>query len=160
MLIEWIEDVIAPGMSVLDVGTGTGILAMVALRCGAGRAVGLDCDPLAIDCANGYAAQNGFDEQTLRLTVGCLGEDLVESPEPWQLVLANLDCRTLLETKEPLSRLAQRGATLLVSGLLIDQKEEIGRAYAESGVYVADVKKRDGWVALRMNASESCDGRS
>ena len=160
MLIEWIEGLVAGGMSVLDVGTGTGILAMVALRCGARRAVALDCDPQAIEYAKGYAVQNGFDEETLRLIVGRLGEELVETAEPWQLVLANLDCRTLLETKEPLARLAQRGATLLLSGILVDQEEEISRAYAESGVYVAEVRRKDGWVALRMHASESCGGRA
>lgn len=160
MLIEWIEELAVSGMSILDVGTGTGILAMVALRCGARRAVGLDCDPQAIEYAKGYAAQNGFDEQTLRLIVGRLGEELVETPEPWQLVLANLDCRTLLETKEPLARLAQWGATMLLSGILVDQEEKISRAYAESGVYVAEVRRKDGWVSLRMDASESCEGRS
>jgi ribosomal protein L11 methyltransferase len=160
MLIEWIEDLVGSGMSVLDVGTGTGILAMVALRCGAIRAVGLDCDPQAIEYAKGYAAQNGFDEETLRLIGGYLGKELVETSDPWQLVLANLDCRTLLEAKEPLARLAQRGATLLLSGILVDQEEEIRRAYAESGIYVAEVRRKDGWVALRAHASESCDGRS
>lgn len=158
MLIEWIEDLAAGGLSVLDVGTGSGILAMVALRCGACWAVGLDCDPLAIDCAKGYAAHNGFSEETLCLIVGCLSEELVETPEPWQLVLANLDCRTLLETSESLARLAQRGATLLLSGILVEQEEEVRQAYAERGVYGTEVKRKDGWVALRMNASESCEG--
>lgn len=158
LLIEWIEDLVVGGMSILDVGTGSGILAMVALRCGAGRAVGLDCDPEAIECARGYAAQNGFDEETLRLTVGRLTAELVETPEPWQLVLANLNCRTLLETSELLARLAQRGATLLFSGILVEQEEEIRLAYAERGVYGTEVKRKDGWVALRLRASESCDG--
>lgn len=160
MLIEWIEDLAVGGMSVLDVGTGTGILAMVALRCGAGQAVGVDSDPQAIDYAKGYAAQNGFDGETLRLIVGRLGEELVEPPDPWQLVLANLDCRTLLETQAPLARLAQRGATLLLSGILVDQEAEIRRGYAESGIYVTEVRRKDGWVALRMHASECCDGRA
>jgi ribosomal protein L11 methyltransferase len=160
MLIEWIEDLVVTGMSILDVGTGTGILAMVALRCGAKRAIGLDCDLQAIDYAKGYALANGFGEEALSFIVGTVGEEFTEAGHPWHLVLANLDCRTLLESKEPLARLAHQGATLLLSGILTDQEEEISRAYAEIGVHVSDVKQRDGWVALRMDASESCEGRS
>lgn len=157
MLIEWIEELTEQDMSVLDVGTGTGILAMVTLRCGAKRAVGLDCDPQAVDYAKGYAVENGFDEAALSFVVGTVSEEFMDAGHPWHLVLANLDGRTLLENREPLARLVHQGATLLLSGILIDQKEEIGRAYAETGVYVSGVKQREGWVALRMNASESCD---
>ena len=61
MLLEWLEgDVIHGGETVLDVGTGGGLLAMVALRLGAVQAVGIDPDPEAIDCAHEYASVNGF----------------------------------------------------------------------------------------------------
>src|SRR6185295_16317831 len=51
MLLEWLEDLIGGGESVLDVGTGSGILSMVALRLGASSALGVECDPVAVDCA-------------------------------------------------------------------------------------------------------------
>lgn len=60
LLVEWLEDVIRKGDRVLDVGTGSGILAMAALRLGAAQAMGLDTDQVAIDCARDYAALNGF----------------------------------------------------------------------------------------------------
>ena len=60
MLLERLEDLIHGGESVLDVGTGSGILAMVALRLGAASALGVECDPVAVDCARDYARENGF----------------------------------------------------------------------------------------------------
>ena len=60
MLLEWLEDLIHGGEFVLDVGTGSGILAMVALRLGAASALGVECDPVAVDCARDYARENGF----------------------------------------------------------------------------------------------------
>ena len=63
LLIEWLQQVVTSSDRVLDVGTGSGVLAMVALRLGAAKAVGEDFDPVAIDCARDYAQVNGFDDR-------------------------------------------------------------------------------------------------
>ena len=150
LLLEWLEEDIRGGESVLDVGTGSGLLAMVALRLGAARAVGLDNDHEAIDCAREYAAVNGFGPE-LSLRCGTL-----TAPLSHDVVLANLDRRTLLDLSQPLA--ASTGRTLLVSGLLVDQREEIMAAFAQRGLYAGRERTREGWLAMEFVRPESCEG--
>ena len=92
LLLEWLEEVIRGKERVLDVGTGSGILAMVAMKLGATFALGIDHDSIAIDCAKAYAESNNFDEN-LEFKV----QDLkIWATKPFDIILANLDRRTLL----------------------------------------------------------------
>ncbi len=157
LLIEWAQEVITPNDRVLDMGTGSGVLAMVALRLGAAAAVGVDFDPVAIDCAREYAQVNRFDKR-LTLSVGnARGEQPHDSFAP-TVVLANLDRQTLLDAGETLCRYAADGARLLLSGLLLEQRAEIESAYASRGVYVKAARMREGWLALEAVGMESCEG--
>ena len=92
LIASWLEEMIRGGERVLDVGTGSGILAMAALRLGASSALGIDNDPEAIECAQEYAAVNDFGAE-LELRVAAL-EDLGSGQ--FDLVLANLDRNTLM----------------------------------------------------------------
>jgi ribosomal protein L11 methyltransferase len=157
LLIEWAQEIVGPGDRVLDVGTGSGVLAMVALRLGAAEAMGVDFDPVAIDCAREYAQTNGFDGRLTLSVANARGEQL-HDPIPPTLVLANLDRQTLLDAGETLCRYAVGGARLLLSGLLLEQRAEIEAAYAARGVYVKVARTRDGWVALEAVGMESCEG--
>lgn len=157
LLIEWLQQVVAPADRVLDLGTGSGVLAMVALRLGAAEAVGVDFDAVAIDCARDYAQVNGFDGR-LTLTVGNAQRQQPHDTFDPTLVLANLDRQTLLASAESLCRYASGGARLLLSGLLVEQREEIEAAYATRGVYVKVVREREGWLALEATGMESCEG--
>jgi ribosomal protein L11 methyltransferase len=151
LLLEWLEEEIRGGESVLDVGTGSGLLAMVALRLGAARSVGIDNDPDAIACARGYAATNGFGPE-LALQCGTFTAD----GSNHDVVLANLDRRTLLELAEPLA--AGTGRTLLISGVLVDQREEIMEAFAHFGLCFRREREREGWLAMEFTRPESCEG--
>jgi ribosomal protein L11 methyltransferase len=157
LLIEWLQHSVKPTDRVLDVGTGSGVLAMVALRLGAEAAVGEDFDPVAIDCAREYAQLNGFDGR-LTLAVREAQVERAEDSFTPTLVLANLDRQTLLLAADSVCRYATGGARLLLSGLLVDQRAEIEAAYAARGVYVAVARERDGWLALEATAMESCEG--
>jgi ribosomal protein L11 methyltransferase len=151
LLLEWLEEDIRGGESVLDVGTGSGLLGMVALRLGAVRATGIDNDPDAIECARGYAAVNGFGPE-LALQCGTLTGGL----DSFEMVLANLDRRTLLDLAEPLA--ASTGRTLLVSGIFVDQRAEVVAAFAHVGLYPGRQREREGWLAMEFHQAQSCEG--
>lgn len=157
LLLEWLEDLIRGGEHILDVGTGSGILAMAAVRLGAESAIGIDNDPVAIDCARGYAELNRFGSE-LALRTATMGELSEEEARRVTLVLANLDRRTLLDSVPLLAPYLEGGARLLLSGLLVDDRAEIASAFAAAGGSVRASREAEGWLALEVLAPESCEG--
>jgi ribosomal protein L11 methyltransferase len=155
LLIEWLQEIIRGGETVLDLGTGSGVLAMAALKLGASHVTGIDHDPVAIDCARDYARQNGVG-RTLALEIAG-AVSLREPANSMDLLVANLDRQTILECSELLGSYARGGARLLLSGLLAEQVPEITQALAVNGIYVAATRERDGWVALDAAAASSCE---
>jgi ribosomal protein L11 methyltransferase len=146
LLIEMLEGEIAGGERVLDVGTGSGILAMVALRLGADSARGIDVDPEAIECALEYASLNGFGpELELRIASAAqLGEGTFD------IVLANLDRNTVLANSAILCRAAGRSGRLLVSGLLHEDYPDVAAALTAAGAVHIESRQRDEWLAVRV----------
>ncbi|HJS66528.1 MAG TPA: 50S ribosomal protein L11 methyltransferase [Nitrospiraceae bacterium] len=157
MLLEWLEDRIRGGEFVLDVGAGSGILAMTALRLGAGSALGVECDPVAVDCARDYAAENGFGGN-LEFLCGTLEEVDRQGALRPDLVLANLDRRTLLLLRDALTQYVSHGSRLLLSGILIEQEREIVEGFSNAGAMLLQRREQEGWVALEMLMGESCEG--
>ncbi len=145
LLIEWMETRVQPGVRVLDLGTGSGILAMVALKLGAAFALGIDNDPVAIECAVENARANGFGPE-LELRVGAASD----RHDQFGLVVANLDRRTLLEICNELPEMLPDSATALVSGLLIADVDELTEAFGEAGAAVIERRERDEWAALEI----------
>jgi ribosomal protein L11 methyltransferase len=154
LLIEWLEEKIRGGERILDLGTGSGILAMAALRLGAGCAVGLDIDPIAIDCARDYAKANGFGPE-LQFQVAAVH---VPRSERFDLVVASLDRRTILESVPALTLWVTSGAILLLSGLLREDRNDVAVAFAQFGVAIRSFRERDGWLGIEMMQTEHCEG--
>jgi len=147
LLTEWLEDVIQGGETLLDIGTGSGILAMVSIRLGARRALGLDCDAQAIECAKEYAHTNGFGKE-IEFTVGTLEQC---SPFPWDIVVANIDRRTLLHSVGQLHQFIAQTGHLFLSGLLVDDRDEISAAFEENGWTVLQNRIQEEWLALQLS---------
>ena len=156
LMIELLEQLVRGGERVLDVGTGSGILAMVALRLGASAAMGIDKDEVAIDCAREYAALNHFGPE-LHLMAMPLHDVTDRSDDAFDLILANLDFGTLCESSSALARYLDEGAKLVLSGLLTEQQDEVTAVFAASGACVCRQRERDGWVAIEMMVPESCE---
>lgn len=153
LMLEWLEDIVQGGEMVLDVGTGSGILAMAALRLGAARAVGIDHDPVAIDCAREAACVNGFGSELVLL---CGEVRDLDPSQSFHLVVANLDQRTLIALAEELA--CRSFSRLLVSGLLSDQGKEVVNALGKVGLYLSGKREADGWLAMAFVRGQSCKG--
>jgi ribosomal protein L11 methyltransferase len=147
LMLEWLEAHIRGNERVLDVGTGSGILAMAAVRLGAMSAWGIDHDPVAIECAVGYAAQNGFGDE-LKLDTS----ELADVPNGWSDVLiANLDRRTLLGLVDTFARLLRVPGRLVISGVLSEDRSEVIEAFNRAGGVPVWERERDGWLAIHFS---------
>ena len=129
-----------PGASVLDVGTGTGVLALMARKLGAGRVVGVDNDPMSVTLAQENAALNGISGVELS------GASLDAVEGRFDLVLANILANTLVELAPQLVR--HTGERLVLAGVLVHQQDEVRKAFEHAGA-TADGSARNGdWVRL------------
>jgi ribosomal protein L11 methyltransferase len=138
-----IEEALATGSGarVLDLGTGTGLLGVAALKRGAALAIGVDNDPEAVAAARAHAALNRVP---LLVVQGDLGRPF--RPASFDLVLANLMAPLLRERRSEISALRARRAPLVLSGLLEADVAEIEADYAHLGP--ALVRRDGGWAAL------------
>jgi ribosomal protein L11 methyltransferase len=135
----------------LDVGSGSGILALAALRLGAGRAVCLDTDPIAVEATQRNAAENGLADR-VDVRQGSISVD-VESfgtDAPFPLVLANLVAAVLVDLAPALAAHTTSGGTLLASGIIQSRTAEVADALVAVG-FVERSRLDDGeWVSLRL----------
>ena len=134
---------IATGTRVLDVGCGSGILSLAAVRLGAGSVLGLDIDPIAVEATAANARRN----RLARRVQARLGS-LPSGEAPFGLVLANLIASVLVRLADDLAAEVARGGAWLASGIFIDREGEVREALAGAGLAVTDRWAEDDWVAL------------
>jgi ribosomal protein L11 methyltransferase len=134
--------------AMLDVGTGSGVLALGALKMGVPRALGVDLDQEALGVAAENARINGLSER-LELIHG--GPDA--APGAWPLVVANIQAGPLIEMAPILVRRAGHQGHLVLCGIPESAWGEVDRAYRHLGMRRVGVNSRTGWVALVLQAS-------
>ena len=134
--------------AVLDVGTGSGVLALAALRLGVPRALGIDIDDEALRVAAENARINAV-EGRLQLTRG--GPEAVTGS--WPLVLANVLAAPLIEMAPVLVRRVGHLGQLVLSGIPSSVEQDVDEAYRRLGMRRVCVKSKAGWVALVLQAS-------
>ncbi len=131
------------GLSVVDVGTGSGILAIAAAKRGASPVVAVDTDRIAVEAARENAARNG-----VAIPVG--EGSAADVPGRFDLVVANIVSPVLQRIAGDLAaRLAPRG-TLVVAGISAPNEADTRSAFARAGLHVRDRNMRDDWVALAL----------
>jgi ribosomal protein L11 methyltransferase len=144
----------APGAAVLDVGTGSGLLAIAAAKLGARQVIGTDNDPVALQVAAENAGRNGV-----------AFELLLEPPEAvpgrFEVVVANILANTLVELAPGIAGRLAPGGALLLSGVLAGQEDEVAGAYLAQGLLRdAAVERRQGdWWLLALRAPGGGEAR-
>ena len=146
MCLQAVEELIPSfpqGPTILDVGTGSGILAIAARKMGAKKVLAIDIDPIAVDCARKNAAANQV-KGLIDFQVGSLSG----LRRRFDIVVANLLPQELLKLAPLLATRVNSQGCLITSGILRGQKREIAAAFAERGLRVRLSRELKGWVCL------------
>ena len=153
LCLELLEEVLKPGDKALDLGCGSGILAIAALSLGASRAIGVDIDPKAADVAFENAALNGVGPDRLSVYAGDVLSDkrLASKLEPGQnrVVLANIVADVIIPLSAKAGEFMTEDGAFLTSGVIEGRQEEVKAALEQNGFAVTRHLERGGWHAFQ-----------
>ena len=157
LCLELLEEVLRPGGRVLDLGCGSGILAIAALALGASRAVGVDIDPKAADVAFENAALNGIGPDRLAVYAGDVLSDKKLGarlrPGENRVVLANIVADVIIPLSGKAGELMAPDGVFLTSGIIDGRQDEVKAALEQNGFAVARHLERNGWHAMEARRS-------
>ena len=149
MVMEAMEQLVKPGSSCLDLGSGSGILSITALRLGAASAIGVDIDPKAEDIARRNAGFNGFaSPQFTALTGNVTGDKHLMtrlSQTHYDLVLVNIVADVIIGLAPILPRFLDANSTLICSGILDSRHPEVCAALTQAGFTVTQTRAKEEW---------------
>ena len=149
MVMETMEETVKPGFHCLDLGSGSGILSITALRLGAESAVGVDIDPKAEDIARENAAYNGFTAPTFTALTGNVTEDKALmrklSEEAYDLLLVNIVADVIIGLSPVLPDFMTEKTVLICSGILDSRLSDVTDALKNAGLTVTAVRAKEEW---------------
>lgn len=148
MCLEQLEQRVQPGIRVLDVGTGSGILALAAARLGAQSVYCIDNSSVAVESATENAAANGLGER-IRVVLGVLDETEAERMAgSFDLVLANIIARVIGGIAPQLAQVMKPGALLIAGGIIEERRHEAEQPLLDAGLRLVERAMIDDWITL------------
>ena len=158
MVMEAMEQTVRPGCSCLDLGSGSGILSIAALRLGAKTAVGVDIDPKAETAARENAAYNSYGAPDFTALTGNVLSDqklmtrLKENR--YDVVLVNIVADVIIGLAPVLPAFLDSGSTLICSGILDTRLQEVTAALTNAGLTVTHIREKEEWrcVCARIHS--------
>ena len=149
MVMEAMEQRLAPGSHCLDLGSGSGILSITALRLGAASATGVDIDPKAEDIARENAAYNGFSAPEFTACTGDVTADkrLMDrlNTQNYHMVLVNIVADVIIHLAPTLPAFLQKNSILICSGILDKRLNDVTAALEQAGLSIIETKSKEDW---------------
>ena len=153
MVMEFMEDSVEQGFRCLDLGSGSGILSIAALRLGAASAIGVDIDPKAESIARENAAYNGFAAPEFTALTGNVTEDtaLMDTlrQQEYDLVLVNIVADVIIGLSPVLPAFLTERSILLCSGILDVRLQDVKQALEQAGLEILEIKAKEDWRSIR-----------
>ncbi len=144
LCLEVLDDLVKGGERVLDIGTGSGILSIAALKLGAATALGIDIDPMCVRTARENAQRNGVADRFFA-EEGDLSD---KAQGTYDILTANLVAAAILRLAPTVPTLLAPHGCLIASGIIDERKQEVIDGLTAAGLRIAQCKEERGWVCL------------
>lgn len=154
LCLALIEQYIRAGDRVLDLGTGSGILAVAALKLGAAAVLGLDTDALAVDAARANLATNGFPPDKAPMLRGSIDHPNAIAFAPVDLLLGNLTANILLELADGMVQAVRPGGRLILSGIISEREDAVAERFVALGCIETVHQQEGDWHAFLFRTSD------
>ena len=152
MVMEFMEEMLRPGCNCLDLGSGSGILSIAALRLGAKSAIGVDIDPKAEDIARENAAYNGFAAPEFTAITGNVTEDkaMMErlAADSYDFVLVNIVADVIIGLSAVLPHFLREHSRVLCSGILDSRLTDVVTALEKAGLEILEIHAKEDWRSI------------
>jgi len=135
---------------ILDLGTGSGILAIASAKRQAVQVLASDIDPVAVKVARDNMRRNGVHQRVETITAAGLHHRKFCALAPFDLIVANILARPLMQLAPGLRRLVKKGGSLILSGLLDSQRDSVLAAFRNQGLYHHASFHAQGWTSLHL----------
>ncbi len=152
LCIESLEKYIKPGVKMLDLGCGSGILSIISLLLGAEEAVAVDIDPNAVDTAYENAAMNNVTSEHYHVFSGNVVTDPDVQAEigkyQYEVVAANIVADVIIGLAPKAHEYMKEGGVFITSGIIADRENDVREALLENGFEIVSVSRRKDWVSI------------
>ncbi len=152
--LEYVSELVRPGvpLNVLDIGTGTGVLAIAVAKLARVNVLASDIDPVAVEVTKANAKANGVGPFVTALTAKGFEHTGLRARAPYDLIIANILARPLVSLAPAFRAHLRPGGTLILSGTLRTQENMVAGAMHMQGLKLVSRKPKGDWVTLRMEA--------